>query len=162
MGNDVFCHSLKKTNKKVRRKKNTNICETICFSSFILTMMLLYNCYREGEIEADLARYLCFSSLTAILKKTTNCQVQILNKYGAASQSSSTFFIAILCCFINIIKHFYMYTFFLSWFLKFCELLFFVLWCELIYPCVIHFVYSRAVPIVTEWILWNPCYLTVQ
>lgn len=88
------------------------------------------------------------SNLASLLKK-----IQQLS--GANSQQLwcgfTTFFylfIAILCCFINIIKHFYMYTFlFLLFFWNIVLFLWIILvwWCELLYPR-IRFVYSRAVP----------------
>ena len=88
------------------------------FSSFILTnditVQLLASVVAEKEGEGVFEPRLLGVHLCKLKKKTKNCQVQNPQQYGAASQSSSTFFIAILCCFINIIKHFYMYTFFFS------------------------------------------------
>lgn len=110
-------------------------------------MTLLYNCGGRERWRLTWTGKPA-SNLTSLLKKKKK------QLSGANSQQLwcgfITFFylfIAILCCFINIIKHFYMYSFlFLLFFLilfYFCEFFGLMMWTD--YP-LIHFVYSRAVP----------------
>lgn len=139
----------------IQEKKNlkSKVCGELLFSSFILTddvtVQLLVSEAVAGRRAAGPGSSPPHLPSRSAKTKTVRCK------------SSTTWcgftkffylFIAILCCFINIIKHFYMYTFSFSWYffkrIGSCELfLGFVLWCDLIYPRVILFVYSRAVPI---------------
>lgn len=89
--------------------------------------------------------------------KKKNCQVQILNNMVRLHKVLLPFYSNFVLFYQHYKALLYVYFLFFSWYffnIGSCELFCLVLWCELIYPRVILFVYSRAVPIeVNEWII---------
>lgn len=80
-------------------------------------MTLLYNC--GGRKRWKLTwRGKPASNLTSLLKKKNNCQVQT-QQLWCRFTTFFYLFIAILCCFVNIIKHFYTFLFLLFFLILF-------------------------------------------
>lgn len=75
-------------------------------------MTLLYNCGGRRRWELTWTGKPA-SNLTSLLMKEKKKQLSGANSQQLWCRFTTFFylFIAILCCFVNIIKHFYMYTF---------------------------------------------------
>lgn len=167
MGSDVFC-SYK--NKKILIK----VCGELLFCSFILTNVITVQLLVSMVIGLEGGR-VAWGFHNKV--KTLSFPFSPLQNYILSGANLLTkwcgftmffyLFIAILCCFTNIIKHFlYVYFFFFSilkcFFLVFLVKCYvFMMWTVLQLCNTVCFLYSRAVPIeVEEWthrIMLNPC-----